>query len=224
MIWQKTCERYVAFFDLPGFKDKAASETHADILKKMQILKDAAENPESVDWVDSQKMKLNIDSDQTKSLTLSDSIILFSKGSSVADFFKIITDSCAIRKSAIKNNIPVRIVISYGTVTIDFDNALFLGQPIIDACELLEDLFYLSIVLDNSAEKKVNSYKENKIIKDLLMFRKAQWEYGSISHTIISATKKEVIDEDISILKKLYNVTSAVQKLYIDNTLDFYIN
>jgi len=221
MNWEKTCNRYIAYIDLFGFKDIIQNDTHNEILKKLEMLKKATENVDN-ELYENQKQLLKIESNQTKSVVFSDSIILFSRESTIEDFFKIISDSYSIRKMAIKNNIAIRVAISYGKITCDFEKSLFLGQPINDAFLLLEDLFYLSIILDYNAEKKVNTYKNKKILRDSLQFRKADMEGGSVVHTIISSAKKEIIDEDISILKKFYNVSSAAQKLFIDNTLDYY--
>lgn len=216
MNWKKTCERYVAFFDILGFKDMVIKNSYPTFLKE------ATENIENIGWVDNQSTKLNIESDQTKSITLPDSILLFSKGSSIEDFYKIMIDAYFIKKSAIKNNIAIKAVVSYGNITVDFERALYLGQPIIDARLLHEDLFFLCIVLDDNARRKIKSYEENNIIKNALRYRQVKMEFGSVTHTIISMIKKELIEEDIFLLKKLYDVTSAVPRHYIDNTIDYY--
>jgi hypothetical protein len=222
MNWEKTCKRFVAVIDFPGLQDAASGKSSPADLRKLELLRKSVGLINYFDGSQELNSLLSIEQDQTKPLFFSDSIIIFSKGPSVKDFIKIITDSYSLRKNALKDNVTIRVAISFGTITIDFGQSLFVGQPIIDAYLLLEDLFFISIVIDHNAQKKANSYRGNSILRDSVLFRKAESDFGSMIFTLIIAAKKEFIIEDIAILKKLYNVTSETPRFFINNTIDYY--
>ena len=92
--WKTTDNRFIAFFDILGFKDLVSTASHAQILKKLSALKFGLNILDGENGFKHLKKKLNeISIDQTKSVTFSDSIIVFSKGSSYIDASKILYDS-----------------------------------------------------------------------------------------------------------------------------------
>src|ERR1700752_1315054 len=104
--WDITANRFVAFFDIMGFKDLVARSRHEDVVKKLNLLKNTLKDLETIDHtlIDS----LQIEKLQTRSVTFSDSIIFFSKGDTIQDACKIVIDSHTILSEAIENGIGIK--------------------------------------------------------------------------------------------------------------------
>lgn len=224
MSWKNNNKRFVAFFDILGFKDMVLKQGHADVLKKLEKLKSTTEQLEGNIWSKeiTNLLKISFSEDQTRSITFSDSLIIFSKDDTIEDCMKMMFQSYFVIQNALYNSIPIKGAISFGEVYVDFEKSLFFGQPIIDAFLLHEDLHMLDIVLDHNAENQANQFKENDAIQQTLKLRKVKMKFGVASHTIVNLTSKEEISERIDLLEKLYKVTSGRPRLYIDNTIDYY--
>src|SRR5438045_8872602 len=110
-----------------------------------------------------------MDDDQTLSITFSNLIIFFCKYDTHNDAVKIIFDAYRILQEALKNDIAIKGSISFGEITVDFEKSLFFGQPIIDAYLLHEELQMLTVVLDNHAEFKINSFSKFGILDDAVI-------------------------------------------------------
>ncbi|WP_047544855.1 hypothetical protein [Psychroserpens sp. Hel_I_66] len=224
MSWKKTDNRFVAFFDILGFKDMVQTKTHSQILKTLEQLKTYVEKLEGIEWGEEQekKSKLKIAKNQTRSVTFSDSFMFFSKKDTIEDFSKIIVDSWFFLKKAAKLKIAVKASISFGEITVDFDKNLFFGQPIIDAYLLHEDLNMLGVILDHKAENQMKTYDKNVMLNNSLKFRKVNLKYGSVTHTILGSNSVKILEEFIELFKEMYTITSGKPRIYIDNTVAFY--
>ena len=129
--WKPTDKRFVAFFDIMGFKEMVARNTHEHIVEKLTILKKLNS---MVDGMKAQPEFIDeFNRGKTRSVTFSDSIIIFSKQDGKDDAFKILMHSYWLLGAALQNGIPIKGAISHGEVTVDFKTSLFFGQPIIDA-------------------------------------------------------------------------------------------
>jgi hypothetical protein len=218
--WQPTTQRFVAFFDILGFKDLVTKKSHTEILEKLKILKNVIEELKVPEKLPSLK-GLNISADQTQAVTFSDSIIFFSKGDTFWDALKIFFDSYRILRKAIENQIAIKGCISFGEVTVDFTNSLFFGQPIIDAFLLHEDLEMLTVIFDNSAETKFNSFGEKDFFSKVLGTYKANLKSGKIQHSLMAPFDKQVKAEMEKYLNELYKTCYGRPRIYIDNTLEY---
>ncbi len=226
MKWKNTDKRFVAFFDILGFKDMVLKNSHIDILDNLDKLQSVARDLESTYWDEemAKKSKIKILKNQTKSITFSDSIIFFSQGDTLSDIFKILYDSWGLYRAALENRIAIKGAISFGEITVDFDKSLFFGQAIIDSYLLHEDLHMLGIILDHNAENKINSFDINEMIYNSLSLQKVKMKFGLATHTMLSMSEKEFNEITIKNLEKLYSTTSGKPRIYIDNSIEFYKN
>ena len=223
MSWEnKTNKRFVAFFDILGFKDMVMKYSHQDVLSKLNLLKKHTLKLENFQWNTEKTKKANINPkpDQTKSVTFSDSIIFFSHSGTKEDFVKILVDSHTILKVALNNGIAIKGAISFGEITVDFVNSLFFGQPIIDAYLLHEDLHMLDVVLDHNCENQIKTFGNLEVINLNIRFDKVKMKYGSVKHTIVVSHATH--EERIKVLEELYRITSGKPRMYIDNSLEYY--
>lgn len=226
MKWKAKDKRFVAFFDILGFKEMVLRSSHEDVLKKLDALKTTIKELEKINWTAEaqQKSQLKLQQDQSRAITFSDSIVFFSKSGTIEDLFKIVLDSYYLMNKALSQNIAIKGAISFGEVTVDFKKALFFGQPIIDAYLLHEDMHILDVILDHNAENQINSLAPNDLIKNSLHSEKVKMKFGSTTHTVVRSHRKSKIEHRIEVLKNLYSSTSGKPRQYIDNTIDHYSN
>ena len=224
--WQTTANRFVAFFDILGFKDLVLKSSHAAVLEKLTKLKDQVDDFEKLSEVELLKT-YNTPKDQTKSVSFSDSFIFFSKADDYKDALKLLADSYNMIRVALESNLPIKGAISYGVITVDFKKSLFFGQPIIDSFLLHNELQMLTVIMDEKFDVKFKELKKNDPIKKdditgkMLTTYKANLKSGRITHTLIRPVTSTTLDNTTESIIKLYDLVSGRPRLYIDNTLEF---
>lgn len=220
--WIKTDYRFVVLFDIMGFKDMVQRNSHKEILKKLTILKETIGLLESVSATNNAEIaKTKISHQQTRSITFSDSIIMFSKGAELEDAAKILVDSYVILKKALDNEIPIKGSISFGEITVNFEDSLFFGQPIIDAYLLHEEFQMYNVIVDHHFETKLKVYGEHQLFSEVLTKHKTSLKSGKVNHTILMPQYKKNVQEQIDSLNKLYASVSGKPRIYIDNSIEF---
>jgi len=217
--WEITAQRFVAFFDIMGFKDLVQRNSHKHVLNKITIIKKALQELEVI----KNPILVNnysIEPYQTHSITFSDSIVVFSKGNDLKDLIKILVDSSVILHGAISRGIAIKGGLSYGEITADFENSLFFGQAIIDAYLLHEELQMYSVIIDHSFSSKLKSFPQDKIIQRNIVDYKANLKTGKVTHALIRPAR-EMLQSHIKDVEKLYQTVSGHPRIYVDNTLEF---
>lgn len=225
--WNDTCERFVAFLDIMGFKDMVFRNTHEkiyNILIEFKKRLDDIENtigrtPKKPD----EKSRSNSENDHPiGQVIFSDSIILVTNDDSFDSFVNLVSSIFWIFNFALPNNIPIKGAIAYGKTTADFNNSLHFGRPIIDAFELQNEFLMYGIVLHHSAEQ---FFANNNLIEklDRLFFKwQAPFRSANVSHYILNyisvSIEKKKVQEAIP---KLCYLVSGVQRQYVDNTIKF---
>lgn len=215
--WTITRNRFIAFFDIMGFKEMVDRNDHKDIVEKLRTLKIALKAVESIHKEKDYKEKIS----ETKSVSFSDSIIFFSKEDSVKDLHKILWDSAWIIYKSLENGIGIKGAISHGEITVDFDNSLFFGKPIIDAYLLHDQIQLYTAVIDNNVEKILNKEKLPSEANKFIATHKAVLKNGKVTHKLITPGLKEFIKKEINAVNKMYENVSGHPRIYVDNTLDF---
>jgi len=129
MDWINTKDRFIAFFDIMGFKDFIYRNNHNDVLEKMLELR-LILSPVKSD--SERKLKAPKESQKKfynaiiRPVVFSDSIILVSEDKTVEDLFTLLFGCNWILNKCIKANIPIKGAISCGMLTADFENSLYL--------------------------------------------------------------------------------------------------
>lgn len=221
-----TANRYVGFIDIMGFKDLVARNTSSFIYDK--LLQSVGRIRESAEAI----KKLFVD-DYLNIHTFSDSIIIFSKQDSVLETRQIIIYMSYVIQELFKANLPAKGALAYGELTIDQENQIFFGQPLIDAYQLQEKLKFYGLVIHGSAQKQIFETLEppaSGVFKHNCNFEKSK----SYHHTIIPLNfyrDNPIYDElksnnlpksiDDLLIKMEYG-TSGELRQYIDNTREYF--
>lgn len=217
--WPITCNRFVAFIDIMGFKDMVTRTPHNEIYEMMKTIKES----ESINWNNNRPLFV-------KTTTYSDSIIIYSKDESYIALQSFIHTVAGLAFDLLMEGIPYKGSIAFGLMTFDNVNSIYFGQPLIDAYLLQEELLFYGIVLHATAEQKIiNHYSLNYRFIDYL----CPFKNGSAHHlTIYPITTVPRIPKKLekyakssydNVMEYFRFNTSGHLRKYIDNTKT-YIN
>ncbi|MDB5201713.1 MAG: hypothetical protein JWQ27_1122 [Ferruginibacter sp.] len=217
--WETTDSRFVGFIDIMGFKDMVARSTHEEIYQRMIKIDERIKLNTTINWGKSASQDL------VRTTTYSDSIMIYSKNNdfdSADAFFSAIS---ALTNDLFLEGIPHKGSVSFGTMTIDNENSIYFGQPLIDAYLLQEEISFYGIVIHSTAEK---SLVEHKKAGPLPFIREyvCPFKNGSAEHLTVTPMyagdksgkwkdRSENLDKSIKLLR--LNTSGSLRK-YIDNT------
>jgi hypothetical protein len=221
--WETSCERFVAFFDIMGFKDYLSRHTHAEVYNEMSKI---SKNINQIYSIKEQKFPLFAGKIHTA--TFSDSIILFSKDNSIDSFNSFSLITAWLFKSIIKDSFPVKGAIAHGKIVVNKSNNIYFGQPIIDAYELQEDVNYYGIVAHHTIEEYLSKNDTTKFFEMIYFDTDTPLKSGNIHHYNIdwfnyniraNRDPNETKNQIIAKIKNFRINTSGRPRIYIDNTL-----
>ena len=217
--WKSTAKRFVAFFDVMGFKDMVARNSHSFVLEKLHSLEVGLS---VLDDIRAKKYVYgNTPVSETHVMKFSDSIVIFTESDTEEDANKIILDSALLLEHAFLKGIPMKGAISYGEVTVDFNKFIFFGQPIIDAYLLHEQLFQLSVVLDHNFEKKISTMNLCKEAHSRYRTCEVSLKGNSVTHQMIQPADSQTIKVCLEKIDEMYLSVSGSARRYLGNTKRF---
>jgi hypothetical protein len=229
--WNPTCERFVAFLDIMGFRDRVFRETHEDIGKMLESLRRRIESIEkqAKNILDDNKAGKfgNFTPSYVYPISFSDSIILFSNDNSIFSAGSILINVAVILYEAILAEIPIKGAIAYGEQTADLDKSIFFGKPLIDAFELQNELQLYDVILHHTTEKQLLNLnqKETKVVSifstGVINRYQVPMKSGKIFHYMLDWTGWSSEENSLKLVTQLYNSVSGAPRLYVDNTLDY---
>lgn len=211
---KNTANRFVAFLDIMGFKDRVARTNHSKLLTQLTKF-----NKDITSYIGKYQ------NTEIQLAQFSDSIVLFSNDATQKSLRTLAEVTCGIMRTAIKQQIPIKGAIAQGQTTCDIPKQLFFGQALIDAYLLEESIHYYGVLAHHTAESSIIKLgSDGFIFKDI----KAPLKSGNISHYELSwyvdeALRNEEsngIEEITEALNVLRQTVSDAPRKYIDNTLD----
>jgi hypothetical protein len=230
--WNTTCNRFVAFMDIMGFKDMIFRNTHASVLKTMMSLLPTLDAIK----LDAQKRMTDKGANQdswmsyfggssvARPVLFSDSILLVSSDDSVNSARVLLFHVSWILSSALEIGIPIKGAIAYGKQTADFDKSLHFGRPLIDAYELQNELLLYGVALHHTAEQYLVGKKMMPSLENSQLLCKYQTPLrnGTVTHYVVGWLKGMLEDGSRGVLfSGLYAKVSGAPRCYVDNTADF---
>lgn len=238
---EHTRRRFVAFFDIMGFK-KRVYKDHDDLVDRMGYLQQIIGAIEGVATKEIEKRNKSITEQVGKNLDeivirsyaraviFSDSILVYTEDDSLSSMYHIFSISGAIAGRAYESDLPLKGAISLGKFTANFEKSLYIGKPLIEAYLLQEDLLYFGVILHN----KVENYLVMNDLQDRLknekwgILRKYDnpFKNGVANHqTVIWPTiYGKLIDTPITpdkLIQQRKSVSGSI-RVYYDNTIMFF--
>jgi len=214
-------DRFVAFLDIMGFKERVARTSAAKLYNELSEFYNDISNiifPNLDEMSDTDEDGNSSFKGQGKiSLILaqfSDSIAIFTEDDSLKSL-KLLSE--ALQKiffSAItrSNPIPLKGALSKGYMTCDMTKQLFFGQALIDAYLLEEDVQFYGLVVHHTAENDIKTLNLD-VFRDTSVPLKS----GKINHYELSWYKYDK-QQSISGLNNIRLTVSASPRRYVDNT------
>jgi hypothetical protein len=232
--WNPTCNRFVGYFDIMGFKDMVFRNSHAHVMKKMNAVREITEVIEEESKALSKKRKSGQKKPNSfsKAIVLpvifSDSILFISEDDSEASATRILFEASYLLAFSFDEGIPIKGALAYGKQTADFNRSLHFGKPLIDAHELQDELHMYGVVLHHSIERYLR--RHNLLNNDPLLCQcELPFKNGKVHHCCIDprffypfiGEKKTGTKKLIPDVLKMYNTVSGNTRRYVDNTLQF---
>jgi len=212
--WETTANRFVGFIDIMGFKDWVARSPHDEIYDKMRSIVASLKEYEANVATKARQF--------FKSTIYSDSIIFYSDSDDLLATGLICSLMNVFSDTLFQLGIPHKGALAYGKMTLDYENSIFFGQPLIDAYLLQEELALYGIVVHSSAEvalQRVSSFHS------LVFDYPCPFKAGNARHFTIpplycknyfNATDGQA--KFMSGFKGFRHTTSGHIRKYIDNT------
>lgn len=210
---EDTAMRFIALFDIMGFKDLVYRNLHEDVLKTIAKVSD---------------FKLSSDASNStrliKPIIFSDTILFVTDGESDSDFCKLIDTCDLFLGTMLESNVPVKGAISHGLFTASVERSVFVGRPLIDAFLLAEDLKYYGAVFHHTTEIHLNRLKGP--LSTRIGRKKIPMKDGPVEHAYLNLSGERVrafLHSGFeSNLKRFYETVSGPVRKYVDNTIDVY--
>lgn len=229
--WNISAERFVVFLDIMGFKDYISRNSHKDVYNRMLKF---INRKNLIERRVNSFLKEMIEDDFIYSTTFSDSIILFSKDNSSSSLATILFAASDIMYSAFKDSIPMKGAISYGLMSVNIDKQIYLGQPLIDAYLLQDQLFYYGVIAHHSLDNFISS-NGKKMESVFFLNIDTPLKTGLVTHNnlnwfveIPTKNSNDMFVEGLHEtnfrkgIEKLKGITSGQPRKYIDNTVSVY--
>jgi len=230
-VWLVTANRYVAFFDIMGFKDLVFRMGHQDIYKMMKGVVDKIKFNTSMDWLGEESKGEGANS-YIRATTYSDSIIVYSRDDSLESLFAFVCSVAGLTNDLFVDAVPHKGAIAYGTVTMDTDNSIFFGQPLIDAYLLQEELCFYGIVTHATIEHEIIEKSKQR---PMLFIEEYSCHFKSCNATNMTVVPIYLVPSDpedadeakerdrvLESIAKLRLKTSGHLRKYIDNTESYF--
>jgi hypothetical protein len=220
----KTTERFIAYFDIMGFKDLIYRSDHSAITELMNHVSKEVKNIKSweVDLLKN-RSKRKRQPEIMKGIVLpvlfSDSIIFISRSNTFFDAKKIVYASSFFLYNMFIAGVGVKGAIALGQFTADFSASKFYGRPLVDAYLLSEETHFYGAVFHHTFEKYLDESKLD--IPDCMTKRQeVPMKGGFITHSFVdwSYLYEGKNDSVESVIEPFYKSVSGSNRRYVDNT------
>jgi hypothetical protein len=215
MAWQATADRFVAYFDMLGFKDFSYRHSHDKVLERMEQMRHC------VLQINGKRDPNNEEPNRLKATVFSDSVLVVSEDISQESADEIIIAAEWLMYYFIGHEILAKGAIAAGYFTANFDDSTFCGRPLIDAYLLQEELVACATVLHHTAERAIDSAcgSDAEVVKPRRI--PIALRDGLVNHCVVVWRVAQTPAQARQQAEKLYNVVSGKSRRYVDNTLAY---
>ena len=227
-----TKDRYIAIFDILGFKDWVKENDHETIYKELDEIKRSLGLQENISKA-LRSYPAKYKSDRIpKSVkvviehVLFSDTILFITSSSPHSFAAITMQSRFLIQRCLSKGIPIKGCIAKGLISFNKDRQIIFGRPIIDAYLLSEEMKFMGIILDKSVEEEIIKYSNTNFLKGKVPLKSGSinYNYLDIKCNLPYENKQKEI-ELYNGINNMYHRVNGAPRIYYDNTLSlFYPN
>ncbi len=219
--WKVTTNRYVGFVDIMGFKNMISRIPHDEVYSMMKKVSKSVRSIQSVfsvDYESEAEIDINV-----SMLLFSDSIMLYTRDDDSHSLENLIGSISTLSDSLFTDGIPHKGAIAFGRMTLDFEESIFFGQPLVDAYLLQEELKFYGIVVHGTAEINGDIFEDESVVEYNCPLKSG----SAIHQTIVPGVSlsEEFEESTVTELEKkvvAFRInTSGHLRTYIDNTLNY---
>lgn len=219
--WEVTANRYVGFVDIMGFKDLLVRRGHDYMYRLMQQVSSSVASVQAVfahDDNDDDGIDVNV-----TMMLYSDSIMVFSRDDSPESLENFLVSISELSYNLFIDEIPHKGAIAHGTMTLDYAKSIFIGQPLVDAYLLQEELKFYGIVVHGTAEQKKDIHGSDSVLEYKCPFKTGVAYHLTIAPGIVFSYEFDLKTVDLleNAVGKLREKTSGPLRQYIDSTLNY---
>jgi hypothetical protein len=224
--WQVTTKRFVAFFDIMGFKEFLFRNPHNRVLKAMRNVESLTTEIRSAsDQLLSAKTPpaapFTLRGTAVRPVLFSDSMLLVSNDSSVGAAEHMLLAATWLLCRCLEDGLPIKGAVAFGLQTADFGKSIHFGRPLVDAFELQDDLQLYAVAMHASMDAYIAKHRRSSLTNlDILVTMEIPTRSGLVTHRILDWTdplnKKGRAEQRI---QQFYNSVSGSTRRYVDNTL-----
>ena len=158
--------RYVAHFDMLGMGRLSLNNPDAAWSAICNLARAKEESLNLVIEITSTKTLI---SDRIKSITFSDTIIVFTLLDELEDLYAIILLSTQLFADALKYNVALRGGIAHGTFFVNFEHNLYAGPALVNAYNISESAQWLGIRVDETVAARCRAIPLMSGTKDAIL-------------------------------------------------------
>jgi hypothetical protein len=236
--------KFVAFLDILGFTELVKHNSHLDLIKifkKFLFLNQYGLSRGQVNENAINRDELfNTDISKVSLISISDSIVLYTKDNSITAFIDIIKAVSILLNIGIKNGLPLRGSISCGNFSAFllkessnleyvFSRQLLLGKALVEAYEFEAQQEWSGCIIKNNCIENFINTDEKKILKNIIYTHKIEEynvplkkeieKYYVVNWIKDNSINTKIITEAFSKYNKKTNIPSV--KCKISNTIEF---
>lgn len=219
-----TCDRFIAYFDIMGFKDRVHSEPHEDVAKLLDCVLEELEKLSPTVIGD---MPLDLTQELTAPhIIFSDTIVFYSPDTSQASLVRLIAQAAFVLFACLAKGIPLKGAFSKGTFTANVEKSEYLGRPLTDAYLLAEDIQFYGVVLHHTVEQDAETLQPLMRSPTIPLRRgPVPMKNGDVTHYHVDWC--EIMgwsfpEPSAANLNPLYHTVSGRSRKYVDNTIATY--
>ena len=208
----QSIERLVLFADIMGFKSRVQTTNHSTLVKEVSGFLDDL-NTKLTPFTKFNNLKI---------AQFSDSILIVANGSDYRMFNLISKAAIALMQIAMSNKIAIKGCISKGLFTVNQSKNLYLGQALVDAYMLHDEIKYYGVVVHNTAETIVKRYlnDNNPYKKSPISLDKGKVNHYHLCWNLVDSQYQpaNITDQCNNWLDNIEETVSGKPRQYIDNT------
>jgi len=213
--------RYIAYFDIMGFKDRVYREPHKSIDEMLDYVLEELHWPFDLEPPKGQRRKRGSHF-LSYHVVFSDTILFYSRDTKDLDLSALLHQSHSLLFNCLLAGIPIKGALAKGRFTADPIKSKYFGLPLIDAYQLAEEVHFYGAAMHHSIESDVDRIAKDPNFSWITVKKgPIPMKDGKITHYYLS--RKSLRNTDVSSLDSeyitpLYHQVSGRIRKYVDNT------
>lgn len=180
-----TSDRFVAHLDILGMS-AIVEKDHDEAWQMLSELVDALDSAKNttIDFIDIAE-RIHVP-EHVRSVTFSDTILLFTHGTTDVDLRALVYTVLQIFCQALYKRVPVRAGIALGTLYLNFEKSMYAGPALIDAYRVGESAQWLGIVFSSSLQGREKTLRLTRGKSSIVVDWPVPLKHGQCNSSVVN--------------------------------------